>query len=147
MSWQQWQEILNWSTPLAGLVLIAVSIYRGIRWIASKFIEPFGGPDGIIAKYLEAQQEEHRKQTLHLLELQNAFLSQGVATKRQLESLMDCHHSHHEELADCHTKITDLLRIQRHLADAVGELRDSSGTTHRLDEHLQSIKLIVNKYT
>ena len=145
---EQWREIINYSVPLFALIVMGFGIYRSIKWLASKFLEPLGGPDGKIAVYLEHQQEEAKSQTYILRELTSQFAAYGAETKAGLDALVRMHADEDSVFASKKVELRtlDLLKAQGHVGAILQELASDSVNEDTVQEHARQIDLIVEKY-
>lgn len=57
--WAWFVEMTDRNWPLAILVVCGLAVFRCMRWVGSKFVEPLGGPEGKVARWLDAQAAQH----------------------------------------------------------------------------------------
>lgn len=99
------KELANYGVPLA--ILVAVG------WlIVTYFVKPFGGTDGIIAKYFQTQSEQYQRQG-------------EIAEKHQrlTEKLTEVCSEHHKESGEFYARseinMSELLQVHHHIVAAL----------------------------
>ena len=95
-SWEAWRELINWSTPLAGVIIGLLALYRIGKWIAGKLVEPaiehmvnYFGKDGHFPTYLKVQEQEAKAQTEMLRSMFTSFKEYSEETKTKFAELME----------------------------------------------------------
>lgn len=143
-SWDFWQEIINYSTPLAGLLIIGFAIWKSTKWVAVQFVQPFLGAEGVFATYLKAQQEQSALQTKELRDLNTVLSDASGKTHDRLDMLVSFQKGDGVHHAACEERGRDLLRIHALVADAVRGLVPD--LPQEVDRILVQIKSIVDRH-
>lgn len=138
MTPDQWQELLNLGLPTAALVAIAIAIYRAIKWAGSNWLHPLLGPDGVVSRYFDKQQEQYERQG-------------DIAEKHQQlteELAKSCSVHQHEsaafyksstlsigEIIEVHKHVVAAMKSQFDKEDAIQELAEADAILRR---HMRS---------
>lgn len=142
LTWDAWKELINFSTPLAGLIAVGYILVRGCKWLGIEVIQPVFGPEGMLIKHLSSQREEAVRHTKSLESLGQTVASTGVVTAGKLNELVTLASADKTQQASLHEEVEDLLMIHSHWAGAA-RLSSDNPAVH---EHLAAIRKITDKY-
>lgn len=141
-----WNSFFQFGVPTGILMALLIggfwSSWKVASWLSSKFLDPLGGEDGILARFFQTQSDNSKKQT-ELMQEQKLLTSKltesigtlGVAQKEHFtESSNFYHHSDIIQL--------DLIRMHGLLAEAFRKTTDNE----EAKEILLEIDSIVQGY-
>lgn len=144
MDWNAWREVINFSTPLAGLIAAGWALWKSSSWVGREFFKPVFGPEGALVKYLQNQQAEAEKQTQEMAKLHASVSAAGVMTAAKLEELVAISRNSKDEQTKAGEKLEDIMAIHRHWVAAARVLVSSDNET--VTENLAAIRRITEKY-
>lgn len=147
--WEGWRELLNWSTPLAGIIVAVLAIWRICKWLTAKVIEPalaqfleYFGPQGHFPRYLQVQEDEAKLQSETLKRMLEAFEVYSKQTREDIELIRQIS----KDNENVHQQISDLLECQRSLAQLIPMIMQHPEESERWQKALLEIEHTVSKW-
>lgn len=143
MEWEVIKSLLDYSVPLALLVVFLLAARNGCNWVAVHVLLPTFGVDGYVPAFLERMSGEYHGQTTAMRDMNLAIREAGHGTLKRMDELLLVANRDAEEQDEMGRHVYDLLEIHASWAAAASELFE---TGHAAHAHIAKIREITLKY-
>lgn len=142
------EEVKSWSDALtapAVLVVLCFGLVSVGKYIAKRFVDPLGGPNGKIALFVDSVRESIRGIPEALRSMEAAFREIGEANQTILLDLQSRSELSTATIDNTQRDVRRLIRASRRACDAVREVGEKLHPEHMeiLDRHLKEIETLL----
>lgn len=134
MTPDQWTDWLNLGLPTAALIAISVAAWRVWNKAYEDFVKPIGGPDGKIAKYLDTQAEQFKRQvdvSEKHSEITRKLSVTSTEHAKESTAFYDRTDMNVIDILQCHQHVIAAMQLQFDNTEAVKELSEADAILRR----------------